>query len=402
MKILIIHEIDWINKVPFEPQHFAELFSMKGHQIFVIDCGQPNLQNFHTGLHTSKIENFHSIYDESHITLIRPSSILLKGLNRLTHFVSCERIIQKTIVENNIDVILLYGVATNGIQTIKIAKKMNIPVVFRALDVAHKLVHIPFLNNLVKFYEKNVICNATKVLTTTPDMALYAKKMGAHDENVEFFPLGINSNNFKPVSKDKVLAQQLGISSKDRVIVFVGTIYTFAGLNVLVQKFNLLKQKIPYVKLLIVGGGPYFNELKSLIEKNKLNSDIILTGFKPQFDIPKYISLADICITPFVINGITDNIMPVKIIEYLACGKPVLSTPMKGTVKLFPDETFGIFYSNLENFINTLSDLLNNPMILENAGKNGNLHVKENYDMNALSEQILKKFSNLILNDKNY
>ena len=231
MKILIIHEIDWINKVPFEPQHFAEIFSMKGHEVFVIDCGQPNSNNLLDGLRTSKIRNFHSIYDKANITLIRPSSILLKGLNRFTHFLTCERIIRETVVENKIDIILLYGVATNGIQSIKIAKEVGIPIVFRALDVAHKLVHIPILNNMVKNYEKKVICSATKVLTTTPDLALYAKGMGANDENVEFFPLGINSNYFRPLSPDKILSQHLGIFPNDKIIVFIGTIYPFAGLD---------------------------------------------------------------------------------------------------------------------------------------------------------------------------
>ena len=42
MKILIIHEIDWIKKVVFEPHHLAELFSIEWHEVFVIDCAQPN------------------------------------------------------------------------------------------------------------------------------------------------------------------------------------------------------------------------------------------------------------------------------------------------------------------------------------------------------------------------
>ena len=37
MNILIIHEIDWLKKVIYEPHHLAELFSMKGHNVFVID-----------------------------------------------------------------------------------------------------------------------------------------------------------------------------------------------------------------------------------------------------------------------------------------------------------------------------------------------------------------------------
>ena len=43
LNILIIHEIDWINKVVFEPHHLSELFSKKGHNVFVIDC--PDTQN---------------------------------------------------------------------------------------------------------------------------------------------------------------------------------------------------------------------------------------------------------------------------------------------------------------------------------------------------------------------
>jgi len=396
LKILIVHEIDWIIKVPFEPQHFAEIFSMKGHEVFVIDCGQPNFKNLISGLRTNKIKNFHSVYDKARITLIRPSSVLIKGLNRLTHFLTCEKVIRQIVVENKIDIILLYGVATNGIQTIKIAKEVSIPVVFRALDVAHKLVHIPILKNIVKTYEKRVIGNSSKVLATTPDLASYTKVMGGKDENVEFFPLGINSNDFRPLPPDNHLSEHLGISSKDKVILFVGTIYPFAGLDIIIKKFDFLKTKIPNVKLLIVGGGPFFNEIKSLIEKNKLNSEIILTGFKPQHDLPKYISLADICITPFVINEITDSILPIKILEYFACGKPVLSTPMKGTVGLLPNENYGIFYSELDYFISTLSDLLLNPTKLEEIGNNGYLHVKEHYDWDFLSDKILNKFSNLI------
>ena len=127
-----------------------------------------------------------------------------------------------------------------------------------------------------------------------------------------------------------------------------------------------------------------------------MNSTIIFTGFKPQSDIPKYISLADICVVPFEINEITDSIIPIKILEYLACSKPVISTPMKGTVELLSDHTVGIFYSELEHFIDTLSNLLNNPKKLEEAGNNGYLHVKENYDWDMLSDIILKKFSDLI------
>ncbi len=50
MNILIIHEIDWISKVPFEPHHLAEIFSVKGNNVYVIDCEQPNPSKIFSGM----------------------------------------------------------------------------------------------------------------------------------------------------------------------------------------------------------------------------------------------------------------------------------------------------------------------------------------------------------------
>ena len=150
MKILIIHEIDWEKKVIFEPHHLAELFSIQGHEVFVIDCAQPNSKDFIKGIHTRTLSNYSKIYDNANITLIRPASFLVKGINRITHFFSCKKIIEKTIQERGIEKIFLYGSITNGIQTIHIAEKLHIPVFYRLLDVTHSLVKIPIIRQLTK------------------------------------------------------------------------------------------------------------------------------------------------------------------------------------------------------------------------------------------------------------
>tara|TARA_B100001142_G_scaffold327395_1_gene384922 strand:- start:16 stop:1218 length:1203 start_codon:yes stop_codon:yes gene_type:complete len=395
MRILIIHEIDWIKKVPFEPQHLAELFSIKNNDVFVVHCAAPDSSQIINGLSTTISKNYSRLYENGSITLIRPSSILVKGLNRLTHFLSCKKIIKKIIIENNIDIILLYGVATNGIQSTQLANEMNIPIVFRCLDVAHELVKIPILRNLTKKYEKLVIRDASKVIATTPELVRYTKEMGAN-ENSDYFPLGINPKFFKPASKIKPLVEELGLKNSDKVIGFIGTIYPFAGLDFIINNFYLLKNKIKQIKFLIIGGGPDFVRIKSLIKKLHLEHDIIMTGFVKQEKVFEYISLFDICINPFMINSITDRIIPTKIIEYMACGKPVLSTPLRGTVELLPNETYGIVYSPLDEFIISLVELIQNPEKLKELGKNGLLYVEKNHQWDKLSDDLLVIFQNII------
>ena len=138
MNILIIHEIDWEEKVIFEPHHLAELFSIQGHEIFVIDCAQPNSKDLIKGMQTRILLNYSRVYDNANITLIRPASFLVKGVNRMIHYFSCKKVIQKTIQDRKIDKIFLYGSITNGIQTIKIAQEKKIPVIYRVLDISHE------------------------------------------------------------------------------------------------------------------------------------------------------------------------------------------------------------------------------------------------------------------------
>jgi glycosyltransferase involved in cell wall biosynthesis len=401
MNILIVHEIDWIKKVPFEPQHFSELFSMMGHNVFVIDCAEPSTSKIRESLSTRIYKNYNQLYDGASITLIRPRSLLVKGLNRLTHFIFCKSIIKKVLVKNNIDLILLYGVATNGIQCIELSKELGIPLIFRTLDVVHKLVKIPILTNIVRNYEKKVISNANLVLSTTPHLVKYTEEMGANSKNTKYFPLGINSLHFKPMKKDNSLTQELGLDKNDQIIIFMGTLYSFSGLDYILKNFHILQKNFKQIKFLIIGGGPELKNLKSLCSNLKLDEHVIFTGFIKQNKIPKYFSLADICLNPFIINDITNKIIPTKILEYMSCGKPVLSTPLKGTLQLLPDENFGIVYSEQINFIDSLVSLLKDKDKLIKLGDNGFHHIQDNYYWDNLIDELFIIFNNTIKNLKN-
>ena len=92
----------------------------------------------------------------------------------------------------------------------------------------------------------------------------------------------------------------------------------------------------------------------------------------------------------------TNRILPTKILEYFACGKPVLSTPLEGTKELLPNEDYGIVYSTFDNFVNTISELLINEQKLYDLGKKAYAYVIENHDWKILSEKILERFQKLI------
>ena len=393
MKILVIHEIEWIDKVIFEPHHLSEILSMQGNDVFVIDCAAPNPKRIVEGLNTRIMPKFCRVYEKCHVTLIRPPSLLITGLNRLTYFFSCKDVIKKIILEEKIQVVLLYGAITNGIQTIQICRENNIPVIYRLLDISHGLISLPIVKQVGKRLESKVIKNSDLVLTTTKDLRRYAIKMGGEERKIEIFPLGVNLQEFKPMEKSMELKKKICIENEDRVIIFVGTVYKFAGLEMLINNFQMFKNK---VKFIIVGGGPDLDRINSLIKTKGLENKIITTGFVDQRDVARYIAFADICINPFDINYVTDRILPTKILEYLACKKPVLSTPLKGTKELLLDGKYGVTYSKQNNFVFNLDHMLNNKEELNNLGEKGYSYVTKNHDWSHLTEKLFHIFEKII------
>jgi len=68
-------------------------------------------------------------------------------------------------------------------------------------------------------------------------------------------------------------------------------------------------------------------------------SNVHILGNKRFKDIPSYIDSFDVCIIPHKVNEFTKSMDPLKVYEYLACGKPIVSTPVSGTEK-FRDYIF--------------------------------------------------------------
>ena len=84
----------------------------------------------------------------------------------------------------------------------------------------------------------------------------------------------------------------------------------------------------------------------------------------------------------------------------MACGKPVLSTPLRGTVELLPNESYGIIYSPLNEFITSLIELIQNPDKLKELGNNGLLYVEKNHNWDKLSDDLLLIFQGIISKSK--
>ena len=179
--------------------------------------------------------------------------------------------------------------------------------------------------------------NADAVTTNANTLARKAKAFV--DREIHIIPNGIDTERFKPMDKNEVLAETLGVEGqKSKVIGFVGELREKKGLATLLSAYAQIAKTLP-VSLLIVGevregeDKKYFEEFKS----TNPQLPITITGQIPHKDLPAYYSLMDVFVHPSLRDG-----MPNAVLEAMACGKPVIATPVGGVPDLIKDGVNGV------------------------------------------------------------
>ena len=401
MNILFVHEVDWLQKVVFEIHSLPELLSSFGHNVFVIDFGSLHNRRHALDFGTLKAQEFNGVsraHIGSSITLIRPGFVKAPLLDRASAFFTHYFEIERAINEKEIDAIVLYSVPTNGLQAINLARKHSVPIIFRSIDVIHMLVPHRILRPVTFSLEKWVYGHVDKILTLSPKLSDYVVRMGADRDRVELLPFGVDMNKFKPNVDTKGLKEKLRITEGDKVIVFVGTLFEFSGLDSYLEQFPKVVKEIPETKLIIVGGGALLGKLKKLIVDLELIENVVLTGFQPFDMMPQYINLADTCINPFEINSATRDIIPGKIIQYLSCAKPVLATPLPGMISLLSGPERGVVYSNIDEIAENTIKLLKDSEMARDIGENGYRYVKNNHDEKKIAHKLDRILNQIVAN----
>jgi glycosyltransferase involved in cell wall biosynthesis len=260
---------------------------------------------------------------------------------------------------------------TIGLQSILAAHSFNVPVVFRAIDVSHQLVPSKLLVWPTKMLENFIFNSVDLNIALTPHLERYVLNYGVSRSRIRRIPSGVDANMFSPGPRNQSLLSKWGIEADDPVILFMGTLYPFSGLDHVISDFRQVLTRHPRAKLLIVGAGQDEPRLKQTAHSAGVAKSVVFAGMHPYVALPDIVRSSDICINPFHLNGITENILPTKLFQYMSCGKPVLATSLPGTRAFISGEQEGVVYAELESFNNRIVELLNDPQRRELLGKKG-------------------------------
>jgi glycosyltransferase involved in cell wall biosynthesis len=111
------------------------------------------------------------------------------------------------------------------------------------------------------------------------------------------------------------------------LIAYMGVIAPQDGVDYLLRSLHCLVHELHVdgFHCVIIGDGDAVPALKALTEQLGLGDRVRFTGWVPRRMVPTYLSAADICVAPEPSNSLNDRSTIVKVMEYMAVGKPIVA-----------------------------------------------------------------------------
>jgi len=160
-------------------------------------------------------------------------------------------------------------------------------------------------------------------------------------DRVVVIPNGVDSEAFRPMDPTKARLT-LGWT-EGNWIVFVGNLVPWQGLEFLLQAAPHVLRTHPTARIAIVGDGMSRPTLENLAKEIGLGGRLTFTGTVPHESVPLYIGASTVCVAPFTLaRNQATGVSPLKLFEYLSCGRPVVASDVPGILAVLEESGGGV------------------------------------------------------------
>ena len=181
---------------------------------------------------------------------------------------------------------------------------------------------------------------------------------GLQAEKVRVVPLGVDHSIFRPMNQDAI-RHDLAIDKSSTVMLYVGGMDRYHDLSPLLRALRDCPRE--NLEIHLVGDGVFRHRYEQL--SIDLSVPVRFHGQVDHQNIPRYIAAADVCVAPYDASGFYNNqvsFSTLKIPEYMACAKPVISIPSGHILSLIDNGVTGFLFDNASEawrrFFNEMPD----------------------------------------------
>lgn len=299
---------------------FGNYLPSKGHKLTWITASDGN-HNFNGEEYFSSVKIFT-------VEQLHSSNKIKLAFNIMKYYLRRYKLLNKLIKTDKFDIIQVRNDIFDAFIAIILKRRYGIKFVFQYSfpKGAHRYLEKKCISPYATFEEfaiKSILKRADLILPISKWMKKDLILQGIPESKLYPLPMAVNIDLFS--SKSCTDVRDKYEFGNNIVFVYVGSLAKIRGLDIVIEAFSRTINTQKNMRLLIVGEGNDQDNLERIVINLGINDKVIFTGKVPYYDVPKYISAADIglsLIPPLPIYLLSS---PTKIFEYMALKKSILA-----------------------------------------------------------------------------
>ena len=224
---------------------------------------------------------------------------------------------------------------------------------------------------LTRALETHCMKSADLVVTLGEAMRDEILERGVDPDKVIIVPNGVSEEFLQPLPDDQGrLRASLGIKPGEHVVGLVSSLVAHEGIGTLLEAVKILGDRGIRTRALIVGDGPERPALQRQAEA--LGIDAIFPGRVPMSQVRAYHAVLDAFVVPRTPDRVCQLVTPLKPIEAMASGLPVVVSGVRALSEIVNDKVTGLLSPPLDPaaLADALSELLGSADLREKLGAN--------------------------------
>lgn len=375
MRIAIFSEIyhPVLNGVVVSIDTFRKALLEKGHEVFVFAPAHPNFKD-----KDSCVFRFFSLPYPAPVPYRLPFPFPRKVFSELERFKP--------------DVIHTQGPFFSGWMGLQSARRFGVPSVFTYHTQYDQYTHyVPFfggfalsaLHKWLSFY-----CNQCDAVVF-PGSAIAEKAKKNHLTKPCFvLPTGIHILDFQKSNPQSKLP---GIPQDGRVLMYVGRLAKEKNIPFLMSALSHTLNEEPETYLVLVGGGPYENDLKRMAKELGIDSHVTFAGAQPRAQVAQFLRTAEV----FVFSSLTET-QGLVVLEAMASGTPVVAVSASGVIDVLENGVQGFLCGeNPAQFAQKTCEILKNDDLRRKMSQSCLARARE-YTADSQAEKLVKIYEGVI------
>jgi glycosyltransferase involved in cell wall biosynthesis len=164
-------------------------------------------------------------------------------------------------------------------------------------------------------------------------------------------------------------------------MIYGGGINRHRGLQTVIEALPEIRERIPDIRLRIIGPGSYTEALKELTATLKVEAQVTFRDRVPLEELLKEVSRANIALIPHLKTPHTDSTIPHKLFQYMYAGIPILASDCAPLKRIIEETGTGLCFRSGDpaSFSESLTSLLADKVFLKKIPANGKKWVEQKY-----------------------